>query len=107
MTFEIPQFLPAVPELFLLGMICFILVVDVFLSDAHRLVTYWLSLATVAGTAWLTVWVSARSTSLNAIVPEVVSVPLSLVCVMVPVAVVAVLMVGAPLVPMTEIQDGR
>ena len=60
MNFEIPQFLPAVPELFLLGMICFILVVDVFLSDVHRLVTYWLSLASVAGTAWLTVAVAQQ-----------------------------------------------
>jgi len=65
MSFEIPQFLPAVPELFLLGMICFILVVDVFLSDAHRLVTYWLSLATIAGTAWLTVAVAQQGSLLT------------------------------------------
>ena len=65
MTFEIPQFLPAVPELFLLGMICFILVVDVFISDAHRLVTYWLSLASVAGTAWLTVAVAQQGSLLT------------------------------------------
>jgi NADH-quinone oxidoreductase subunit N len=60
MTFELPQFLPAVPEIFLLGMICFIVVVDVFVSDAHRLITYWLSLASVAGAAWLTVWVAQQ-----------------------------------------------
>jgi len=65
MTFEIPQFLPAIPELFLLGMICFILVVDVFLSDSHRLVTYWLSLASVAGTAWLTVAVAQQGSLLT------------------------------------------
>jgi NADH-quinone oxidoreductase subunit N len=65
MTFEIPQFLPAVPELFLLGMICFILVVDVFLSDTHRLVTYWLSLASIAGTAWLTVAVAQQGSLLT------------------------------------------
>jgi NADH-quinone oxidoreductase subunit N len=65
MSFEIPQFLPAVPELFLLGMICFILVVDVFLSDTHRLVTYWLSLATIAGTAWLTVAVAQQGSLLT------------------------------------------
>jgi len=65
MSFEIPQFLPAIPELFLLGMICFILVVDVFLSDAHRLVTYWLSLASVAGTAWLTVAVAQQGSLLT------------------------------------------
>ena len=65
MTFEFPQFLPAVPEMFLLGMICFILVVDVFISDAHRLVTYWLSLASVAGTAWLTVAVAQQGSLLT------------------------------------------
>jgi len=65
MTFELPQFLPAVPEMFLLGMICFILVVDVFISDAHRLVTYWLSLASVAGTAWLTVAVAQQGSLLT------------------------------------------
>jgi NADH-quinone oxidoreductase subunit N len=60
MNFELPQFLPAVPEIFLLGMICFILLVDVFLSDKHRLVTHWLSVASVAGTAWLTVAVAQQ-----------------------------------------------
>ncbi|HEV7164323.1 MAG TPA: NADH-quinone oxidoreductase subunit NuoN [Gammaproteobacteria bacterium] len=65
MSFEFPQFLPAVPEMFLLGMICFILVVDVCISDAHRLVTYWLSLASVAGTAWLTVAVAQQGSLLT------------------------------------------
>lgn len=65
MNFELPQFLPAVPEMFLLGMICFILVVDVFIADSHRLVTYWLSLATVAGAAWLTVAVAQQGSLLT------------------------------------------
>ncbi len=65
MTFELPQFLPAIPEMFLLGMICFILVVDVFLPDTHRLVTYWLSLPTVAGTALLTVLVAQQGSLLT------------------------------------------
>ena len=65
MTFQLPQFLPAVPEMFLLGMICCIVVVDVFLSDRHRLVTYWLSLATVAGTAWLTVALAQQGSLLT------------------------------------------
>ncbi|HSC48048.1 MAG TPA: NADH-quinone oxidoreductase subunit NuoN [Gammaproteobacteria bacterium] len=60
MNFELPQFLPAVPEIFLLGMTCFILLVDVFLSDKHRLVTHWLSVASIAGTAWLTVAVAQQ-----------------------------------------------
>ena len=65
MDFQLPQFLPAVPEMFLLGMICFILVVDVFLSERHRLVTYWLSLASVAGAAWLTVAVAQQGSLLT------------------------------------------
>ena len=60
MNFELPQFLPAVPEIFLLGMTCLILLVDVFLSDKHRLVTHWLSVASIAGTAWLTVAVAQQ-----------------------------------------------
>lgn len=65
MTFELPQFLPAVPEMFLLGMICFILIVDVCISDMHRLITYWLSLATVVGTAWLTIAVAQQGSLLT------------------------------------------
>ncbi len=37
------QFALMVPELFLLGMICAILVIDVFLKNSQRNVTYWLS----------------------------------------------------------------
>ena len=65
MSFEIPQFLPAIPELFLLGMICFILVVDVFLPDRYRLATFYLSLASVAGTALLTVAVAQQGSLLT------------------------------------------
>ena len=65
MNFESPQFLPALPEIFLLGMTCFILLVDVFLSERHRIVTHWLSLATVAGTAWLTVAVAQQGSLLT------------------------------------------
>ncbi|HEV2332411.1 MAG TPA: NADH-quinone oxidoreductase subunit NuoN [Gammaproteobacteria bacterium] len=65
MTFELPQFLPAVPEMFLLGMICFVLIVDVCISDAHRLITYWLSLASVVGTAWLTIAVAQQGSLLT------------------------------------------
>ena len=39
---------PAYPELFLLGMICVILVVDLFVSEDNRIVTYGLSQATLA-----------------------------------------------------------
>lgn len=54
MNFTAPAFIPAIPEMFVFGMICFILVVDVYINDRYRVVTYWLSLATLAGAAWIT-----------------------------------------------------
>lgn len=43
----------AMPELFLLGMACLILVVDLFLRDSQRVFTYWLTLGSLAGAAVL------------------------------------------------------
>jgi len=40
MEYEIPDFLLAAPEIVLLAMVCVILIVDLFLSDAHRVWTY-------------------------------------------------------------------
>jgi NADH-quinone oxidoreductase subunit N len=40
---------PAFPELFLLGMICVILVADLFISDDNRVITYTLTQAALAG----------------------------------------------------------
>jgi NADH-quinone oxidoreductase subunit N len=45
----------AAAEIFLLGAICVILLVDVFLSDSKRWITYALSLLTLAGCAYVTV----------------------------------------------------
>jgi NADH-quinone oxidoreductase subunit N len=45
----------AAAEIFLISAICVILLIDVFLSDRHRWVTYGLSLLTLAGCAWMTV----------------------------------------------------
>jgi NADH-quinone oxidoreductase subunit N len=61
MSFTLPAFTPVIPEMFVAGMGCFILLVDVFLKDRHRIVTHWLALATVAATAWLTVSVSQHA----------------------------------------------
>lgn len=54
MNFTTPAFTPAIPEMFVFGMTCFILLVDVYIGERRRIVTYWLSLATLAGAAWLT-----------------------------------------------------
>lgn len=53
MNFPIPDFVPASPEIFLLCMVSLILVVDVYISDRYRLVTYQLSLGALIGTSIL------------------------------------------------------
>lgn len=52
-TPPVNDFIRIVPELFLLGMICTVLVIDVFLKDSQRNVTYWLTQFTLAVTAAL------------------------------------------------------
>ena len=54
MSFEIPNMIPAIPEVFLLGMACTILIVDLFLTDRSRIVTYMLSQLALLGTMFLT-----------------------------------------------------
>lgn len=54
----LPSLTQVVPEMFVLGMGCFILVVDVYASDRLRSVSYWLSLASVAAAAWLTITIA-------------------------------------------------
>lgn len=53
MNFPIPDFTPTSPEIFLLCMVSLILVVDVYISERYRLVTYQLSLGALLGTAIL------------------------------------------------------
>src|SRR3569623_723114 len=52
--FIMPDMTPALPEIFVLTMACGILVVDLFLSDRRRVITYLMSLATLVGAALLT-----------------------------------------------------
>src|SRR5882672_7394836 len=54
MLTDLPIMLPAYPEIFLLAAGCAILVIDLFLKDGARWVTYALSLAALAGCAGLT-----------------------------------------------------
>ncbi len=49
MNFETPNFIPAIPEIFVLTMACLILIVDLFVSDKNRIVTYLLSQVTLIG----------------------------------------------------------
>ena len=50
MEFIMPLW-PAYPELFLLVMTCVVLIVDLFVSDDNRIVTYGLTQFTLAGCA--------------------------------------------------------
>lgn len=61
-SFQIPDFLPAVPEIFLLSMACVILIADLYISDKNRSVTYVLSLLSLAVTALLTISLLAPGT---------------------------------------------
>lgn len=65
MTFEIPDFVPIIPELFLLGMACAILVADLFIPQARRDITYGLTQFTLLGTFALTVILAAPETRLT------------------------------------------
>src|SRR5690606_1051640 len=52
-TFTTPDMWPALPEIFLLGMACIILIADLFFDESRRIWTHWLSLGALAGTALL------------------------------------------------------
>ena len=54
MNFVMPNLLPAVPEMFLLGMTCLILVIDLFLSERSRGATYLLSQIALVTTVLVT-----------------------------------------------------
>lgn len=54
-SFQMPNLVPAIPEIFLLSMACVILIADLFFTDKNRVFTYLLSLLTLAVTAVLTV----------------------------------------------------
>lgn len=53
MSFQTPDLAPAAPEMFLLGMACVVLLVDVFLSQQKRYITYWLAQFSLLGAAYL------------------------------------------------------
>ena len=62
MNFEIPNFAPAAPEIFVLTMACFILIFDLFLTEKNRVFTYLLSLATLVVATVMTVTQSTTET---------------------------------------------
>ncbi len=54
MNFVTPDFMPALPEIFVASMACLILIVDLFLTDTRRDLSYALTLLTLGGAAVLT-----------------------------------------------------
>ena len=62
MNFEMPNFSPAIPEIFILSMACIILILDLYVSDKNRVITYLLSLATLVVATVLTVNESVQGT---------------------------------------------
>ena len=53
-TFSLSTMAPAMPEILLLALACVLLVIDVYLRDEDRLITYWLTLVSLVGCALLT-----------------------------------------------------
>lgn len=54
MNFEAPDFMPALAELFVLGMACLVLLIDVFIEQHKRHITYGLTQVTLLGAALIT-----------------------------------------------------
>ena len=54
MNFALTDLLPVLPEIFVLSMLCFILILDLFLADDLRFISYGLTLLTLAGAAIIT-----------------------------------------------------
>jgi NADH-quinone oxidoreductase subunit N len=46
------EFTPASPEILLLILLCVVMIVDLFTRDESRAITFWLTLAALAATAW-------------------------------------------------------
>jgi NADH-quinone oxidoreductase subunit N len=59
-NFTAPNLMPALPEMFLLAMVSFILIADLFISEKNRAYIYTLSQAAIAGCAILTIYTFAR-----------------------------------------------
>ena len=64
-NFEIPNFVPALPEMFVLAMACAILILDLFIKDHDRIVTFVLSIGTLVGAMMLTISLSDNTRTLT------------------------------------------
>ena len=64
MNFEYTDLIPALPEIFVLTMACVVLLVDLFLTDDNRIISYLLAQATLLGAALLTVSLHSAGTQM-------------------------------------------
>ena len=58
MTYAMTEFVPLLPEIWVLSMTCVVLILDLFLRDSNRVVTYWMAQLTVVGALGMSVAVS-------------------------------------------------
>jgi NADH-quinone oxidoreductase subunit N len=49
---NLADYVSAAPEMVLLGLICVVLIADLFVDDEHRVMTFWMSIAALALTIW-------------------------------------------------------
>ncbi len=50
---DLSAYIYAAPEMTLLGLVCVVLVADLFVDNEHRVVTFWLAMATLGITLWV------------------------------------------------------
>ena len=50
---NLTDYISAAPEMTLLGLICIVLIADLFVDDDHRVLTFWMSIAALAATFWV------------------------------------------------------
>ncbi|MDJ0940921.1 MAG: NADH-quinone oxidoreductase subunit NuoN [Woeseiaceae bacterium] len=50
---NLTNYIAAAPEMTLLGLICVVLIADLFVEDDNRVITFWLAVASVAITIWV------------------------------------------------------
>lgn len=81
--------MPAAPEIVLLGLICIVLVADLFVDDDKKVVTFWMSIAALAVTAWA-LFATAPETRTVLFTGSYVSDPLSQILKLFAVGIVAV-----------------
>ena len=64
-TFSLATMAPAIPEIVLAALVCTLLVIDLFLADEERHVTYWLTIVSLVGCAFITLGTFGREATIT------------------------------------------